>query len=225
MKKQVDKSKITIVIMSIVFALSLSVTITLAAFSANKTGDVTLTFADGLTMSLAPKQSGSGTFYYEITSADESSTTFTYPQWQMPSVTVANRLTTADGVVATLNKAGYVSWRIDVKEVISNVAGAISGAWRKINDSLYYFEPTGTLTDWRIELGVVDYSYYTITFSGSTITGTGSTLWTTDSLTHTIFTWLKIAGVSSRYYFNDLGGRTFTFDFIIKAKTDSAPTF
>ncbi len=61
MKSSRDKKfKFTVIALAIALCATITSTIILAAFSANKTGDVVLSFADGLTLSLSPKN-GTGT--------------------------------------------------------------------------------------------------------------------------------------------------------------------
>jgi len=222
MKKQVDKSKITIVILSIVFALSMSVTVILAAFSANKTGDLTLTFADGLTMTIDPKNAGSS--WVKLSSAaDEDATTFSWPvkTGQLAGLRY-------DGVSATLNKPAWVGYKIELRETTSGAA-TLTGSWRYIqnaNNEKIYFEPTGSKTDWRFTIYVLTNTSYTFsTGSGVIFTAISTAKWDTSNLTQDIFQSWEIVGRADYRYINDLANRSFEILFTVKAQTDQAPTF
>jgi len=221
MKKQVDKSKITIVIMSIVFALSLSVTITLAAFSANKTGDVTLTFADGLTMQLDPLNFEEG--YLTITSASVSDTTFSYTIPQSNNAAV--RL---DGVKATVNKQCWIAFKVEIKEVISGSRVTPSGNWARYGNTFAAYYATGEKSDWKMQMQILDtyFTYGAGVFDGSGVIVTSKDLIPSNKLQNLIiFRFVKLMGVAQEDYVNDLAGRNFEIYITIKAQTDQAPTF
>ncbi len=217
MKAKIDKTdrkfKFTVVILSIVLVLSLTTTIVLAAFSAQKTGDVTLTFADGLTMSLAPKNTGT----IKITAADEAATTFSYA-----AASNKNENTTFDGIVATLNKEGWVSFQIVLAETTSGQT--LAGSWT-VSGNNATFTPTGTKTDWVCVF--TGNSNFTLSANGFTLTATGAAKWTGtgSALTKDLFSQIEFKGNTSAAYVNDLGGRSFSLSFTISAKTDAAPTF
>lgn len=219
-----NKGKLSIIILSVACVLSLTVTIVLATFTANKTGSVTLTFENGLTMVLDPQNSGGGSYYYKITRADETATTFSYPQVETPDATVNNRLPTIDGVIATLNKPGYVSLQFAVSEVINGEPQLFDGRWRWQNP-MYIYTPYGDRNDWRFEITMNEQSLFTFSNNKSALIGIGNILWSDNDLTHSLYASVRLAGESSRYYFNDLAGRTFRYDITIMARTDQAPTF
>jgi len=216
--QKVDKSKLTIIILAVVFALSLSVTITLAAFSANKTGDVTLTFADGLTMTIAPQNQRS----IKVTSAGVDDYTFNYT----PQTNVKSNLT-YDGVNATLNKDGWVSYQVTIYETTSGSNVAPAGAWVKESGALRFYPPTNDpKPNWccpiNISFTVFDYS-----ISNNTITLTSKAIWTDTGLTKQLWgDWaMRNRDQSVTAYVDDLGGRSFEVFFTVKARTDAAPTF
>ena len=213
----VDKSKITIVILSIVFALSMSVTITLAAFSANKSGDLTLTFADGLTMRLEPV---GGNYRFKITEAGVDDYTFSYE----PTTNKTGRVP-FDGIIATLNKSAWVSYQISIWEIISNNAVVAAGEWR-YEGRYHRFYPSGNKSNWAIgwTLNVTNFSY---TASGNVLTQNGTAAWESDSLSKELFSdWeIRNRDLNIREYVDDLAGRTLEVRFTIKAQTDQAPTF
>ena len=221
MKKQVDKSKITIVIMSIVFALSLSVTITLAAFSANKTGDVTLTFADGLTLTLSPQGSNNS---IQITGGEADSYTFSYPA----QVNAAERRV-FDGVLGTLNKSAWVSYQVALYETTSGSSVAPSGKF-ELRGNTYYFVASGTKSNWMMPLALTD-DIFSVNLTGVTniITFMGAAQWGQGNVELTnriIYPWsFRHSNLSLAGYMDDLAGRSFEIRFTIKARTDSAPTF
>ena len=214
--KNVDKSKITIVILSIVFALSMSVTITLAAFSANKSGDLTLTFADGLTMRLDPVESGS----LRITTADESATTFSY--------TPVNNTTGSvylDGIKATINKDAWIGVKIEFLENISGNLQAPSPGAYAINGTICRFDP-GASYDWYSQMYKVGSSFtYSLTNSPNVFVCTSATICSASSSPIELFHNIVIWGKANNSYVNALAGRTFVFNITIKAQTDQAPTF
>ena len=218
MKKQIDKSKITIIILSIVFALSMSVTITLAAFSANKTGDVTLTFADGLTMTLTPKTKSG---YITFTGGGVDEYTFTYtPQTQVTGMKYYN------GINATLNKSGWVSYQVSLWETTSGSA-VVPGSWvGPQSDGVFFFQATGAKNSWTMSI-LPTIGMFNISKSANMLTCVGNEIWASNSLSKEILdSWaLRNSVYSMRDYVDDLAGRSFECRFTIKASTAAAPTF
>ena len=206
------KFKVWVTVLSILLGLSLTSTIVLAAFSASKSGSVTLTFAEGLTMSLSPK-GASGTI--QITAATINDATFNYA----PSSNNTEDVT-FDGISATLNKEGWVSYQIVLAETTSGQT--LAGAW-SISSNTATFTPTGTQTDWRCVF--TGNSNFTLSQSGFTLTATGSAKWLTAALTKDLFTSIVFRGQTSAAYIDDLAGRSFTLSFTISANTSAAPTF
>ena len=215
--KVIDKSKITITILSIVFVLSLSVTITLAAFSANKTGDVTLTFADGLTMSLAPVGVNGRV---QITAVGVDAVSVSYPD--QPNRTYDPMW---DGIVATLNKPAWVAFQLVLQETTSGTPTTPSGNWANSNGYVT-FTPTqtGENIDWAARIAL-ESSTFNIVTTPTTVTCTAKTIWSGDALSTMVFSHLWIGGKASAHYVNSLAGRSFVFNLTIKARTDAAPTF
>ena len=219
MKKQVDKSMITIIILSIIFAISLSVTITFAAFSANKTGEVMLTFADGLTMTVTQRNYNAD--YLKITSAGVNDYTFNY-------ATQSNLTTNPyyDGVVATLNKEAWVAYKVILNETTTNTDVAPAGTWR-MEASNCVFRPSGERPIWIVVINI-DTSLYDIVCSNNIAIFTSKTKWSADNLSAILWNhWYfrnRESGAAT-HYIDDLGGRAFRVDFTVKAQTDQAPTF
>ena len=218
--KVIDKSKITITILSIVFVLSLSVTITLAAFSANKTGDVTLTFADGLTMRL---ESNGISVPYTIATADENATTFTFGTGSMTSLGAAAFY---GGVIATLNKSGWIAYKFEFFETTSGSEVAPTGAFTisSTNEYPVSFLPTGNNIDWIFGFMVNTTSFNSVA-SGNSFVSTSKTILSANSLSLELFNKFTLKGRTNWNYVNALGGRSFKFYLTIKARTDAAPTF
>ncbi len=213
MKSSRDKKfKFTVIALAIALCATITSTIILAAFSANKTGDVVLSFADGLTLSLAPKN-GTGTI--KITAAGSDVATFNYDS---ASNRTAN--TTFDGISATLNKSGWVSYQIVLAE--TTTGQNLAGSW-SISGNNATFIPTGTQTDWRCVF--TGNSNFTLTTSGFTLTATGAAAWASNALTKDLFDLIEFRGNTNQAYINDLSGRTFTLSFTISANTAAAPTF
>ena len=221
MRKKIDKSKLTIIILSVVLALCLSVTIVFAAFTANKSSTVTISFDNGLTMRLEPTDSAST---FKIATADENSTTFTYNISNVAAT--GSGIVHVDGIEGTLNKSGAVAYKMVIKESVSGSLVNLTGTWRTTTSAsrqVYVFQPSGEKNDWKIEI-VVNFDLFSATPTNNQIVCT-SDIWGSDSLTQILFYWFKITGKSARYYYNDLAGRTIVIEFTIKARTDQAPTF
>ena len=211
MKKQVDKSKIAIIIMSIAFALSLSVTITLAAFSANKTGDVTLTFADGLTMRISPLGTSGRV---QFSSADENTATFNYT-----TQTNINDVIYLDGINAVINKDAYIAYKVEIKETTSGTT-IPAGAWRP-NGRYGFFEPTGQKNKWRAAF----FSGTPVKQADNVFTCTSSTILTASASAIKLMDYIVVSGANGDAYLDDLSGRSLQFSITVKARTDAAPTF
>lgn len=215
-----DHFKFTVIVLSFVLAISLSVTIVLAVFTANKSGSVTLNFAEGLTMVLSPYGT-SGRIVMTGGGADEY--TFTYP----PQTNVQGILR-YDGVKATLNKAAWVSVKIELKEVINNSETVLNGRWTKNADGDHYFYPSGEKTNWTFIIRP-DKNLFSSTYgSTSVLTSTGISLWANVNEANTLWTGWVIRAIdhyTNGNYLNDLAGRQLKVYFTVKAKTDSAPTF
>jgi len=215
MKKQVDKSKITIVIMSIVFALSLSVTITLAAFSANKTGDVTLTFADGLTMRISPLGTSGRV---QFSSADENTATFNYT-----TQTNINDVIYLDGINAVINKDAYIAYKVEIKETTSGTT-IPAGAWSP-NGRYGFFEPTGQKNKWRAAFFSGTATFQPVKQADNVFTCTSSTILTASASAIKLMDYIVVSGANGDTYLDDLSGRSLQFSLTVKACTDAAPTF
>ncbi len=223
MKKRIDKYKLTVIALSTVFALSLTVTIVLASFIAGKSGSVTLNFADGLTMVLTPR-GDSGVI--SITGGGADQYTFTYA-----SQSNVTQNLTYDGVVATLNKAGYISYQVTFLETTSGSAVAPAGAFSYVGSYTYQFQPTGERTNWRLAFWIQNLtSKFNVTALNNTLTFVGKNL-LSDADNFTMELWSRWAMRNpdntepKRKYIDDLGGRSFELQFTIKADTASAPTF
>jgi len=203
--------------MAIALVLSLSATITLAAFAANKSGSLTLTFADGLTMRLDPL-GNSGRIQFQ--SADENTATFNY-------VPVTN-LTGAqywDGINATINKDAFVAIKLTFIETTSGQDVAPSGAFVVAGNGLYcQFRPPGSYT-WYAEMakdGVEGFTF-SLTSEPNTFISTSVKLTASNSPIK-LFDRIAVRGTTFSYV-TDLGGRSFKFLLTVKARTDAVPTF
>ncbi len=211
------RASVVIATLSVLLIVAIASTITLAAFSSQKTASTTITFADGLKMTLTPK--GIGTF--QIATAGENATEFIYNS----NNTIANQTgsVTLDGITATLNKSGWVAYKIVLKETLSGVNENVAGAWG--NDSgTITFTPTAGKTDWRAVLSV-DPALYTVTVNANVVTVTGRAAWPDSSLTHDLFTSVVFRGAAIPELIDALAGRTFAIGITISANTESAPTF
>ncbi len=217
METKIKKShyKLTVTILAVVFVLSLTTTIVLAAFSAGKSGSVTLSFADGLTMVLAPK-GNSGRLAITGGGADEY--TFSY-------AARSNKVDYGayDGFTVTLNKLGWIALRVELLETTSGSDVAPLGSWQRNSSSEMIFRPTGTNTDW-VSSFFVNLTDYDHSESGSTLILT-SLVAVSANTTVTLVDMWSIKGRTNYNVLNDLSGRAFKFNFTVKAHTEAAPTF
>ena len=209
-KKKMDKrTKITFIIMSVLLAFSLTTTIVLAAFQAQKTSTATLTFASGIKMKLDPKTSGAA---IKITSADYAVTgTFSYSG----TMTNLNSNVSLDGITATVDQAGYVAYSVILKEGSSQIAGS----WSNLSSNASTFVPSSGSKNWKAVLTVP--SGWTISSkSNSTIKMQNATAFTAGT-GKDLFTSLEFAGSGTAANITDLAGRTIVMDFKIVADTAS----
>ena len=215
MKKK-DKSKFALILMSIALVLSMSVTVTLAAFAANKSGSVTLTFAEGLVMILSPH---GYTGRVTMTGGGANEYTFSYP-----TQTNVSSMIRYDGIHATLNKSGWISLQIVLKEQISGSDVVIPGSWTVNSEA--YFIPSGTNNKWHFNIDP-NLDIFTISSQGSTLNCIGKVKLENANEENTLWQGFTIRNIdyNRRDYLDDLAGRTLKMYFTIKARTDAAPTF
>ncbi len=222
MRKAKKKTTFVIAVLSVLLVAAVTSTIVLAAFSAQKSATTTINFADGLKMSLEPKGTN-GTF--QIASAGISTTTFYYNSNN--EITNQTGPVTLDGITATLNKSGYVAYKMVLKETTSGSPVSITGGSWSGTSSTITFTVTGVPsspgTNWKAVLSIP--STFTATPSGDSVvvscgqwTGTGA------ALTKDLFDSVVFSGYSNADIIDDLAGRTFALEITIGANTDSAPT-
>ena len=219
--KTKKKTTFVIAVLSALLVAAVTSTIVLAAFSAQKSATTTINFADGLKMSLAPK--GTGTF--KIAAAGETTTTFIYNSNN--SISNQTGQVTLDGITATLNKAGYVAYKMTLKETTSGSAVAIAnGSWSGTSGTVTFSvtgAPSTAGTNWKAVLSLP--SEFTAAASGGTVTvNCGNWTGTGSALTKDLFNSLVFSGYSNADIIDDLAGRTFALEITIGANTDSAPT-
>jgi len=219
--KRPRKTTLIIATLSILLVAAITSTIVLAAFSAQKSAVTTINFADGLTMILNPKNP-SGTGIYKIAQAGTGAATFVYGTNNQ--ITDQTASVTLDGISATLNKSGYVVYRIELQEN----SAAVGGAWQGSSGGPYTFQPTGAPTtagsDWKAVLTLPTSSGYTAAISNNIITITCGGEWASSALTKDLFVSLVFSGWNNADIIDDLAGRTFALSITIKAQTGSAPT-
>ena len=125
--------------------------------------------------------------------------------------------------MVTLNKSGWVALRVELLETTSGSDVAPNGAWQRNSSSEMIFRPSGVNTDW-VSSFYVDLTVYDHSESGSVLTLTSMSAISADAATELISMW-SIKGRTSYNVLNDLSGRAFKFNFTVKARTDTAPTF
>lgn len=220
-KQKKDHYKIIVTILVVAFSFSLSVTIILATFTANKTGDVTLTFANGLTMSLTPLGT-SGRI--QITAAGVDAATFSYTP-----VSNSDDQVFLDGIQATINKDAWISYRIEVFEIISGNAVAPPGSWRTPTEGSKYtqFYPNVAPSNWQVSFysGTGNFYPQLDNSNANALIVSSSTICAASSSPLVIMGYVLFRGHTDQNYVNDLSGRSFEVHFIIKARTDEMPTF
>jgi len=208
-----------IVVMTVLLALSLAATITLAAFRANKSGAVVLSFANGLTMTLASV--GTSGRFHVVTSNTEAAT-FTYEP--MDNLTSAGTL---DGIKATISQDAYIAYRIELVERTSGSNVVPLGAWSIKSQYSAYFEPSSSapLNGWMATLFTTDTVFHPQVDANAVNVihcNSGST-----ALDHSqeivLFDYLRIRGMPDVSIITDLQGRTFEFIMTIAARTDQVP--
>ncbi len=209
-KKKMDKkTKVSFIIMSVLLALSLTTTIVLAAFHAQKTSTATLTFASGIKMKLDPKTSGAA---IKITSAAYAVTgTFTYSG----TMSNLNSNVSLDGILAQIDQAGYIAYSVILKESSATIAGT----WSAISSGVSTFTPSAGSKNWRAKLTVPS------GWTGSSVTTNkfkvqNSTQIAASTSTE-LFTSLEFYGSGTPANITDLAGRTIVMDFKIVADTAS----
>jgi len=217
-KKMGRKQKFTILTLSLLLAVSLTATIVFAAFTANKTGSVVLSFANGLTMQLDPIDSSAAIHITSAPAAQTGTFSFTSDEFEDLSDT-----TTVNGIKATLkDQNGYVGYQVEIKEVVSGAETTIAGSWANSNGTVT-FTPTGTKTNWRAVLVVNRTNFPTIAVSGQTMSAKSSAALTKDTA-YNLFTSITLDGVPAGLM-DDLAGRKIKFLFTIKADTAAVVTF
>ena len=222
MRKKIDKSKLTIIILSVVLALSLSVTIVFAAFTANKSSTVTISFDNGLTMRLEPLGTNGR---IQFVTANENATSFTYS----PATNLDNSVA-LDGMDATLNKPAWIALKVEFWETTSgsDVAPVGNGFALSQNSNTYFCHFRTKNNGWYAEMVKTGTTFtYALTASPNIFTSTSTAACAADTKIR-LFDRISIWGMllsSERNYCNQLAGRSFKFVITIKARTDQAPTF
>lgn len=223
MKTVSKKSTITIITLSCLLAVAVASTIILAAFSAVRTSTTTITFAEGLTMTLAPKtdaasikisDAGAGTNTGEFSYSNTGAT----PEYEEP--------VTLDGIKATLNKDAWVAYQITLSvETTAQTPVAIAGSWSYTeNADVATFTPTSaTGNAWQATLNI-DHAVWAVSVASNVITvKSKAKLTQNDNLTPAaigdyLFNYIVIDGTTAGVV-NDLAGKKFTAGFVIKAET------
>jgi len=213
------KATFVIATLSVLLVAAITSTIVLAAFSAQKAAVTTINFADGLTMELNPK-SPSATGIFKIAQAGTGVATFVYGSNN--EITEQTEPVTLDGIRATLNKPGYVVYKIVLQENDAAVAGVWSGT-----DTITFTPtgaPTAALSDWKAVLTLPTSSGYTTSISNNEITITCGGEWPSTALTKELFSNIVFSGWNEADVIDSLANRTFSLAITIKAQTGSAPT-
>ena len=134
-----------------------------------------------------------------------------------------------DGVTATLNKPGWVSFQIVVYETTSGSAVDVPGSWTYYSpSSTLIFYPSVAPQKWAVGF-TINGAIFDVSQTNNVATCIGNTLWDSNNLSASLWKSWQIrnrdnsSGVVG--YVDDLSGRSIRVDFVIKANTDAAPTF
>ena len=201
--------------------LSLTVSVVLAAFTANKSGAVILSFANGLTIKLEPIDSNAA-IHIETSNASQSG------QFAFTSDEFANLsdTTTVNGIKATLyNQNGYVGYKVELKELINNAESTIDGSWTNSSGTVTFTpNQSGAKKDWRAILVVNTTSFPTIACSGQSMTAKSSAALTKEGSGYNMFTSITFDGATA-HLMDDLAGRKMKLLFTINADTAGVVSF
>ncbi len=223
MQKKSNKRKFTIAVLSLLVGLSLTATIVLAAFSAQKTSTATISFANGVTLELAAIDSNAS--IHVNASAASQSGTFTFDTTNTSDLETT---TTVNGIKAKLmNQDAYLGYKVQLVEVVTanneSTEQTISGSWSNSSGTVT-FTPTGTKTNWKAVLTVNTTNFPTISASGDTVTAASTAALTKEASYFNLFSSIVFDGVPTGSM-NDLAGRSVKLKFDVKADTAAAVTF
>ncbi len=222
LKKKNNKRKFTIVVLAMMIGLSLTATIVLAAFSAQKTSTATISFANGLTLQLQAKDS-TAAIHINADTASQSGT-FTYVS---TGTTDLEGATTVDGIQAKpIDQDAYLGYQVEIVEVVNNVEQTVAGGWTYNSSSgVATFAPTGTKSAWKAEMTINKTNFTSVTPTANTqkvVAKTGAAL--TAGSFYDLFTQIVFDGTTAGMI-NDLAGRSMKLKFEIKADTTNNISF
>jgi len=217
--KMKNTNRRTVLILSILLALSLVSTIVLASFQAQRNSTAQLGFANGVTLQLT-KTGTSGATTSTITNESSGSATATF-NYTTKSGLKANVV--LDGISCkVLNQAAYIAYSVQVLDSST----AVKGSWATFDDdNAAIFTPTSG--DWRAK----------VTVPASTWTGTATSSATTQfrvlqtstsaiaaNASIVLFTKVELYGSSTAADVTALAGKTMKFSFKLSAHTTARNT-
>ncbi len=227
-KRKMDKrTRGAFILMAVLLVLSMTTTIVLAAFQANKTSTATLTFANGIKLALT--KTGTSNTTIEIADAAASVTgTFTYSAKSGSSMTGLSAAVNMDGIKATLtDQAGFLAYSILVKMGdAGSTTSAVTGSWSAISGSgtTSTFQPQGQ--DWTLILTVPASTWSASATTNATtplkVSQSSGTAIATGSTGVVLFSKIVIQGATDASNVTSLAGKQIDLEFVICADTVSA---
>ena len=221
-KRKNNKRKFTIITLAVMIGLSLTATIVLAAFTAQKTSTATISFANGLTLELQALDANSA--IHINTSAGSQTGVFTFVTTNTTNLEGA---TTVNGIKAKpINQNAYLGYQVELVEVVSNAEQSVAGSWTYNSSSgVATFTPTGTKTAWKAEMTINKTNFTSVAPTANTqkiVAKTGSAL--TAGNFYNLFTQIVFDGTTSGMI-DDLASRSLRLKFEIKADTTNNISF
>jgi len=221
-KRKNNKRKFTIITLAVMIGLSLTATIVLAAFTAQKTSTATISFANGLTLELQALDANSA--IHINTSAGSQTGVFTFVT---TNTTDLEGATTVNGIKAKpINQNAYLGYQVELVEVVSNAEQSVAGSWAYNSSSgVATFTPTGTKTAWKAEMTINKTNFTSVAPTANTqkiVAKTGSAL--TAGNFYNLFTQIVFDGTTSGMI-DDLASRSLRLKFEIKADTTNNISF
>ena len=217
--KMKNTNRRTILILSILLALSLTSTLVLASFQAQRNSTAQLGFANGVTLQLT-KTGTSGATTSSITDETSGSATAAF-NYTTKSNLNANVI--LDGInCKVLNQAAYIAYSV---QVLDNTT-AVTGSWATFDgNNAAIFTPSSG--NWRAK----------VTVPASTWTGTATSNATTQfrvlqtsntaiaaNASIVLFTKVELYGSSTAADVSALAGKTMKFSFKLSAHTTARNT-
>ena len=217
--KRSAKRKFTIIALSVMVALTLTTTIVLAAFSAQKTSTATISFANGVTLELAAIDSTAS--IHVNSSAASQSGSFTFDTTNTSDIEAA---ATVNGIKAKLyNQNAYLGFKVELVEVVSNAETTVNGSWTNSSGTVT-FTPTGTKTNWTAVMVLNTTNFPTVSASGQVVTAASTAALAKETNYFNLFSSIVFDGTTAGVI-DDLAGRSMRLKFEIKADTSTAVTF